>query len=549
VFVLSRAPATSSPAVVAPTRALPDGAVASSGGRGGEAAGADAGPAFALPDAAGFEVAPSAPATPAVPSVGPWGGRFVDPALPATAPMAFLGSETSAAAPKIVYPLDGSLHPTNLLDITVQWRQGAPGQNVYRLRFSNDRGSYDVFAPCSEPTCRYAMPEEAWRAIAGMNRDCDVRFTVAGAGGGPIAVSPPVLLHFSASRVEGGLYYWSTSLHGTYRLSLGQRKAVPFIAPQSASGCYGCHAVSRNGKRIAWTDMSTALAQFRAEELRLASTDAPDARTGGTTPSATMALDPEGARVLVSDAAGALTLRDATTGAALAQADAGTMGAGKGAFFPEWSPDGKTVALTVGPGRAVEIAFGFNVADADVALVPVADGKLGAPRVLVAHGTEIHYYPTWSPDGKWIVFCSAPAGTTTYNNPQARLRLIASAGGTIYELGRATQGAGHTASWPKLTPFSQLGGQLLFVTFSSQIEYGFVTGGAGKPQLWLAAIDLRRLAAGDPSWAPVWLPFQEVGENNHLPFWTEALGCRENADCGEAATCQAGACVPDRVVE
>jgi hypothetical protein len=119
----------------------------------------------------------------------------------------------------------------------------------------------------------------------------------------------------------------------------------------------------------------------------------------------------------------------------------------------------------------------------------------------------------------------------------------------VYELGRATQGAGNTVSWPKFTPFSQLGGQLLFVTYSSNADYGFVVRGKSTPQLWMAAIDLRRLAAGDPSWAPVWLPFQEPDQNNHLPFWTEALGCAGDADCGEGASCKGGSCAPNVVIE
>jgi hypothetical protein len=46
---------------------------------------------------------------------------------------------------------------------------------------------------------------------------------------------------------------------------------------------------------------------------------------------------------------------------------------------------------------------------------------------------------------------------------------------------------------------------------------------AWKSQLWFAAIDLRRLTEGDPSWAPIWLPFQSVDQSNHLPYWTEVV--------------------------
>jgi len=512
----------------------------------------DAGFTFGVPDAGPFEVGSVPPPAPSVPSTGPWGGTYVDPALPPGAPMMFSGRASGAGAPVVVYPLDGSLHPTNLFDTTIQWRQGAAGQAVYRVRFENDRGHYDLFTGCAEAECRFPMPEEAWRAVAGLNRDRDVRLTVAAAGGsGPDPVSPPVNLHFSASRVEGGLYYWSTSLQGSYRLTLGQKKAAPFITPPR-NGCYGCHAVSRNGKRIAWTDMSGGVGPLRPQSVRLAPTDAPAMSAGGgLSPGSTMALSPDGERVLVSDTLGALTLRDAATAAVIATVDPAATGV-KAAFFPEWSPDGQSIALTVGTRLPVEVAFGFNVGDADLAVMPFADGRFGPARVLVGHDRDIHFYPSWSPDGKWIVFVSAPATGArpqSYNNPLARLRLVAATGGPVYELGRATQGIGNTSSWPKFTPFSQLGGQLLFVAFSSKIDYGFVVRGKTTPQLWLAAVDLRRLGMGDPSWAPVWLPFQEPDQNNHLPFWTEALGCREDAECGAGARCRDGGCVPDRVIE
>jgi hypothetical protein len=258
--------------------------------------------------------------------------------------------------------------------------------------------------------------------------------------------------------------------------------------------------------------------------------------------------------VLVADNGGALTLRDGRTGALIATVDPAAIPAGKVAYFPEWSPDGGSIAVTLGKAALVEIAGGFNLTEADVAVLPVAGDKIGPARLIVTHDQDIDYYPSFSPDGKWIVFSSAAATTKmtaaqTYNNAAARLRLVAATGGKIYELGRATQGAGNTASWPKFTPFSQLDGQLLFVTFSSKIDYGSLVRGQTTPQLWLAAIDLRRLPEGDPSWAPVWLPFQEPNQNNHLPFWTEALGCAQDSDCGEGATCKNAGCVPNQIIE
>jgi hypothetical protein len=35
-----------------------------------------------------------------------------------------------------------------------------------------------------------------------------------------------------------------------------------------------------------------------------------------------------------------------------------------------------------------------------------------------------------------------------------------------------------------------------------------------------------------------------VDQNNHLPYWTESVGCVTDADCGQGATCKPQGCVP-----
>jgi len=141
----------------------------------------------------------------------------------------------------------------------------------------------------------------------------------------------------------------------------------------------------------------------------------------------------------------------------------------------------------------------------------------------------------------------------SYNQAKARLRLVSRTGGTMYELGNATQGAGHTSTWPKFAPFVQAAGNIMFLTFNSKIDYGFllvnsIRAAGGLPQLWMSAIDLRKLPSGDPSLPPVWLPFQDVAQQNHLGFWTEQVGCRVQTDgssvgCGDGEYCNGGHCV------
>ncbi len=154
---------------------------------------------------------------------------------------------------------------------------------------------------------------------------------------------------------------------------------------------------------------------------------------------------------------------------------------------------------------------------------------------------------------------AAPVGTSAYTATAARLRLASAdvdnqgcPGPTCYELARASQGTAVSSTWPKLSPFSQANDQLLFVTFSSKIDYGYAlvnTGPSGvhRAQLWMAAIDLRTAEpGGDPSLPPFWLPFQDITETNHLPFWTAQVACTTDgvsyAHCGADEICEAGAC-------
>jgi hypothetical protein len=190
-------------------------------------------------------------------------------------------------------------------------------------------------------------------------------------------------------------------------------------------------------------------------------------------------------------------------------------------------------------------------------VLPFSGDSFGPAEIVVPDGADFSFYPSWSPDGKWLVFASAPGGQAliSYNQKQARLRLVARSGGPVYELARATQGVGNTSTLPKVAPFSQAGGSLLFVTFNSKIDYGFLlqnslapTEPARTPQLWLAAIDLGKLATDpDPSFAPVWLPFQDTKQNNHLGFWTQGVGCQLDAGgaslgCDQGQLCQQGMC-------
>ena len=495
---------------------------------------------------------------------------FQDPGLSPSSPVSGQFSGTSnpdpTAKPVIIYPLAGSVHPINLADITFQWRRGpAAAQTLFRIRLQRADGDvFEFFVPCHASTmgastttqCVYAMPPGAWIDAATTARGEAVTVDIAGVDPthpGVVATSDPMTISFSPRDVTGGLYYWSSSITGTERLLFGARAADAFITPKSASNpatCGGCHAVSGDGSTIAFDQGDTGTAV-----LRIASTA--DADTPLFTPatmhdSGTPALNHDGTRVLVAFS-GRLLLRDAHTGKQLFEVNETQLGITQHAFHPEWSPDDATIAVTL----SAEGDSDWAVRTGAIATLPYNGGQFGPVQILVPTGAEFNFYPTWSPDGRYIAFATAPVGAatqmppvTSYDQPNARLRLVEVATKTVTELANATWKAASTSTWPKFAPAAQ--GNLMFLTFNSKIDYGFFlpnnAASVAQPQLWITAIDASKVseAGVDPSSPPVWLPFQDVTKRNYLGAWTASVGCRveggQSIGCGASQICDAGAC-------
>jgi dipeptidyl aminopeptidase/acylaminoacyl peptidase len=291
--------------------------------------------------------------------------------------------------------------------------------------------------------------------------------------------------------------------------------------------------------------------------------------TPSGTPSRFTALNTDGSRVLVTTF-GHIQVFDTATGATIDIGDTDALlPAGKLVTHPEWSPTGKRVVFTLYSGEVTTGASTRSISDSrpedgevvTLELDPTTGRATALRRIVVTSAADglFHFYPSWSPDEHWLVMAAAPVGTSAYTATTARLRLASAdidnqtcPGATCYELANASQGTAVSSTWPKLSPFSQANDQVLFVTFSSKIDYGFAlvnTGpsGAYRAQLWMAAIDLRAVeAGGDPSLPPFWLPFQDITETNHLPFWTMQVACTTDgvsyAGCGADEICDRGAC-------
>jgi hypothetical protein len=504
----------------------------------------------------------------------------------------------SSQPPGIVYPLENSMHAINILQMTVQWRRGDSSQSLFRIRVAGT-SNWDFYVGCTPPSpvtgftvsptdladeCVFTLPTGSWGAAAWDNKGASAQITVAatGAGGGPVSISAPIDVSFTPEAVQGAFYYWSTTKQGTMRAPLGSSHATLFIAPNSTSNphaCGGCHAVSRDGSTIAFA--ATDDDQAQDSMLTVAQTSNLAAPTIKPPPApiplgmhnaALMTLNPGGDKLLVSANEGILSLWDTKSGQKISTVPSSFLG-GNGAGCPDWSPDGKSIALTLTPQASFDADWAMK--SGSIAVMPYNDGVFGQAAVVVGSTGEIHSCPSFSPDGQWLAFVSAPpAGQykDSSQNPLSHLQLVSAKGGTVYDLTNASQQGqtllgvlttpelGAYSTWPKFAPYVEENGNLMFITFHSRIDYGFalpnhlaatnadLSNGA-NPQLWLAAIDLGKLSGGgDPSYAPAWLPLQDVADKNHLGFWTEKIGCTTDAECGNNGrtncdTCSAGQCL------
>jgi hypothetical protein len=220
-------------------------------------------------------------------------------------------------------------------------------------------------------------------------------------------------------------------------------------------------------------------------------------------------------------------------------------------------------------------------------------GTVGSPsEILASTGTENYYYPSFSPDGAWLVLDDAPKEGAFYNR-NARVKLMhfpPAAGATPIDLPNLNLGDGLANSWPKWSPFVQTykGKHILWLTFSSNRDYGLhllnkgknpdgtdidscyppegptdpVYGGlpqplsktgvsladCAQPQIWMAAVVIDpdpSLDSGDRSFPAFWLPFQDVNSHNHSAQWVEKIVVPPppGGDAGTDAP-DGGACVP-----
>jgi len=469
----------------------------------------------------------------------------VDPTLDPGTPDLFTGPEDPARAPTIVYPPVGVIMPRNLGDFETHWTD-AHGNDVFEVSLHTEFADVRVYVPGGNGLAA-AGPMPSWTAfqasewLAAVGSEGTVDFQVRGiqkANPTSVGAAAPQSVKLSNEPMVGGLYYWATAsttgVYGIFRHDMEKpgQPAEEFMTTNQTKDatymdgrCVACHVLSRDGSKMAITydggngaatmvDVGTATRAPGVSGV---------AWNFGT-------FMPDG-NEFISVSNGRFAVRDYATQAKIA--DLATTAS---ASHPDVSPDGSQLVYVSEGVAGSDWEFGHG--QIIVQAYDAVTHTLGPARTLVADANN-NYYPSWSPDGQWILFNKGVDNSVdvsgiprkSYNNPTASLWVIKADGSApAINLGTANlAAAGLTNSWGRWAPFQQTVGTtqdpIYWVTVSSKRDFGVRRRLADNwPQIWMFAFSPAQAGSGTDPGAPAFrLPFQNIDSKNHIAQWAEKV--------------------------
>lgn len=459
---------------------------------------------------------------------------IIDPTAPPNAADLFnAATEDPSLAPAIAYPLDHILVPPNLGQFDVHWQNSPTGSanNLFQVTMSNQYVDVRLYTTGLDPQSPQPFwtlfQPLVWYPIASSRQQLDLK--VAG-----LATSAPATKGTTAAQkvdvtnenAQGGIYYWTTSSPaGIWRYDVAKPTQPPeayFPDTARPSSCMGCHALSRDGTKIA---MTLDGAYGRGAVFNVADRMPILDFTVANPISWDFAAFDAHATKLVTVESGQMHLRD-LTGAALLAATLPNL-AGPSATHPEISPDDSHLVNVEFTGGADYTADGGTIV---TRTFDTTTNTFGTPMALVPYDSATNlsnFYPSYSPDGQWIVFTRVTGNS--YNNSAAQTWVVKADGSLPpVQLTIANIGGGLTNSWARWVPFAQTFGAanepMFYLTFSTQRPFGVRIPSGGRPQIWMTPFFPARAAAGqDPSGPAFRVPFQQVTTANHIAQWTQAV--------------------------
>ena len=431
-------------------------------------------------------------------------------------------SPAAGCAPTLAYPVDHTLVPANLGSLDVHWTDTK--NDLFKVRVHNLYVDLTYFTSDS-----WLTVESDWSVFA--TSRAPITLEVVGMrSGAPTTKCTGAARYVDVTHEDarGAIYYWSTDwaqraegLGGQdiMRYDLGKPAIPPspmFTDATRPATCVGCHALSRDGRRIALT-MDGSSGRGAVIDLP---TNRQLMRGGPEAPRWSSAVFNHDGTKLVAVQDGQMRLIRASGGDTITTL-ANTTGTIAG--YPEFSPDG-TKFVNVESTGTDDWAFG----NASI-VVRTFDNRantFGAAHVVVPFDVDAgmqSYYPSWSPDGEWLAVTRSPNGNS-YANPDATIWIV-KADGSLPPIEMTTT-AGVMDSWARWMPYANSAGDepVYFLTFSSARPFGARIPEGGLPQIWAAPFYPSRAVAGSPSTGAAYrVPFQSIYASNHNAQWTTAV--------------------------
>ncbi len=438
-----------------------------------------------------------------------------------------------AAECRIAYPLPGTVFPPRIAAPTFVWDDAASGARAWLVAVDPQDGGEALRFLAREP--RWKPDEAAWKAIAQRSHERDAAVSIVGVdlgGAGRALSAGRTVIRTSADPVDASVFYREVNLpfkeavidprRIRWRFGSIAGPEPPPIVLENLPVCGNCHSFSRDGKILAMdVDYANSKGSYvitrTAERMALPTSDIitwDDYRRedGQLTFGLLSQISPDGRYVLstVKDCSvfvprpglefsqlffpvqGIVGVYDRTARKFFA-----LPGADDPAFVqsnPTWSPDGKWVlfarsgvhplavekdSVLLRPEQCKEFLEGGARVQFDLYRLPFNGGKGGVAVPLAGASADgmSNYFPKYSPDGRWIVFCKARSFMLL--QPDSELFIVPAEGGEARRLACNTP---RMNSWHSFTPNGR------WLIFSSKANSAFT-------QLFLAHIDAEGVSA------------------------------------------------------
>ncbi len=475
------------------------------------------------------------------------------------------------AAPAISYPLDRAVMPQNVRAPEVHWQPSGVMNDVFRVRLSKPSVTVTAYVLHRGPSFghRWAVDAMSWKALLDSDPTSPLTIRVDRVENGArrYTQASTVTVELARGAIAGTIYYWNVDRGRIMKISPATGRATELTPRWSAGGethCIACHSVSRNGRYLAVSvenDVLGAVLDLTAAETPPTFARAENRRFSFST------FNPDATRMIVNwitpPPAGMtawsdprrFALLDPATGAQIAATGLPNANVSQ----PEWSPDGRSVAMVTNVSSSFNRADAYESGDLGV-MSAMAGDQFGPVQTLhsgpslagAPEGGSADEHPSWTPNSQWIAFAHGEFGRATAGGgggattefPGA-LYMIARAGGAAVRLDRANDGpSGNRSYWPTFSPFESAAAEgaarYYWLAYFTSRRYGNT---AQRRQLWVTAVDTMPAAGRDPSHVPYWLPGQDASTDNAAAYWT-AESCRPNGErCTAGSECCSERCM------